>query len=439
MSYDFEFDDEPPPNEVTWARGRLPDRTYLHATFPLDLRASQDYGQPARYVVKVFDEPVEHTAPGDTSGGLEWTEEVVQTTPGGRKQIKIQVAREAGQVRELLIQRVPTSADATKLETLLCLDREGAARLIDLVSNLRYVPVEGGERTIRLDDQTVRDFVADPQAMERLYGRDPERFRQLIRNDASAEDVVALAHRKKVVQRFRELLNDPVAFEDARAECGGKREAVWQRFLEDNPWILGISLAGQLLTSWNNTKLEQVVAGFSIAGPGKRTDALLRTSGRIRSLVFAEIKHHETSLLGSEYRPGCWAPSTDLGGGVAQVQQTVFIAARQIGDRLTETDEEGAETGETTSLVRPRSYLIVGHLDQLRGASGVHRSKHQSFELYRRNLYEPEVITFDELLARAEWHVAVAEREDGAELDEPPHGHDDVSRADIPSGDDIPF
>ncbi len=430
MSYDFDFGDELPPNEVTWARGRLPDRTYLHATFELDLRASQDYGQPARYVVKVFDEPAGHTAPGDTSGGLEWTEEVVQTTPGGRKQIKIQVAREAGQVRELLIQRVPTSGDATKLENLLSLDREGAARLIDLVRNLRYVPVEGGERTVRLDDQTVRDFFADPEAMERLYGRDPERFRELIRNDASAEDVVALAHRKKVVQRFRELVDDPVAFDEARAECGGKREAVWQRFLEDNPWILGISLAGQLLTSWDNAKLEQVVAGFSIAGPGKRTDALLRTSGHIRSLVFAEIKHHETSLLGVEYRPGCWAPSTDLSGGVTQVQQTVFMAARQLGDRLAETDEEGAETGETTSLVRPRSYLIVGHLDQLRGASGVHRLKHQSFELYRRNLYEPEIITFDELLARAEWHVAVAEQGD--------ENHDAVGDADMP-WDDLPF
>jgi len=38
---------------------------------------------------------------------------------------------------------------------------------------------------------------------------------------------------------------------------------------------------------------------------------------------------------------------------------------------------------------------------------GVHRAKYESFELYRRNLYEPEIITFDELLARAEWHVEV--------------------------------
>jgi hypothetical protein len=177
-----------------------------------------------------------------------------------------------------------------------------------------------------------------------------------------------------------------------------------------------VSLAGQLLRSWDDSKLEKVVAGFSIAGPGKRTDALLRTSGRIRSLVFAEIKHHETALLArSEYRPGCWPPSSELVGGVTQIQQTVDRAVRSIGNRLADLDDEGAESGEATWLIRPRSFLIVGDLQFRGGSGGVHPAKHQSFELYRRNLYEPEVITFDELLARAEWHVTEAEQEDDAD------------------------
>jgi hypothetical protein len=63
-------------------------------------------------------------------------------------------------------------------------------------------------------------------------------------------------------------------------------------------------------------------------------------------------------------------------------------------------------------LVRPRSFLIVGHLGEFRGArGGVNPDKYRSFELFRRHLDEPEVITFDELLARAEWHVLAAERE----------------------------
>lgn len=46
------------PTEVTYALGRHPDRVYVSRSFPLDLRASQDVGQPARYITKVFDEQV---------------------------------------------------------------------------------------------------------------------------------------------------------------------------------------------------------------------------------------------------------------------------------------------------------------------------------------------------------------------------------------------
>jgi hypothetical protein len=97
--------------QVEWMLGRLPGRTYIHRTFPLPVRRSRDYGRPARWVVKVFDEPGEHLEPGDTSGGLEWTEEVVQTTPGRRRQVKLQIARRAGQVRQLVIERVAAGGD----------------------------------------------------------------------------------------------------------------------------------------------------------------------------------------------------------------------------------------------------------------------------------------------------------------------------------------
>jgi hypothetical protein len=212
-----------------------------------------------------------------------------------------------------------------------------------------------------LPERALRDSFARAEVPRRLYELDPSLFTNLIENDVTAHDVVAIEHRRDVVRRFRRMLEDSQFFSEAAEDFGGRKEAVWQNLLEENPWILGVSLAGQVLTSWSEDKLEQVVAGFSISGPGKRTDALMHTSGQIRALVFAEIKHHETALLAGEYRPGAWAPSPELSGGVTQVQQTVQLASRQIGQRASETDESGAETGEYTYLVRPRSFLILGN------------------------------------------------------------------------------
>lgn len=392
--------------EATYARYRRPDRIYVSRSFPLGLETSRDYGQPARFIYKVFDERAVAPLVESASDDLEVSEVILQSTPAGRKQIKLMVVREAGNVRQIEIQRVPPNADARRLDVLLKLDREGAAKLIGLVRELDKVSADREERRVRMDPDLLDDLSQDPDALAEVYDRDPGVFRALIEEDSAADDVVAIAHRRAVVARFRELLLDPDAFETARREHGGSRERVWQRFFEEHSWILGASAPGQLVTSWNEEQLEQVVAGYSVASRGKRVDALLRTNGQVRSMVFAEIKHHETPLLEErEYRPGCWGASKELSGGVTQIQQTVYSAVGQIGDRLPDLDDSGAETGEWTFLVRPRSFLIVGQLRQLRGENGVHIPRFRCFELYRRNLYEPEIVTFDELLARAEWFV----------------------------------
>ena len=273
---------------------------------------------------------------------------------------------------------------------------------------LQTYPYAPPDTLVELTEQAVQilqDLSARPEMTRILYQLDPRLFARLIENDVRAGDVVAIAHRRAVVNRFRKLLEDAEFFNDAAKPFGGSKEKVWQQLLEQNPCILGVSLAGQLLTSWSDEKLEQVVAGFSISSPGKRADAVMRTNGRIRAMVFAEIKHHNTDLLSTEPRAGCWAPSQALSEGIVQIQRTVHLASRQIGERLSDKDDTGADTGEHTYMVRPRSFLILGNLEELRGPSGVHQDKYESFELYRRNLYEPEIITYDELLARAEWYV----------------------------------
>jgi hypothetical protein len=65
--------------------------------------------------------------------------------------------------------------------------------------------------------------------------------------------------------------------------------------------------------------------------------------------------------------------------------------------------------GDYSYLIRPRSFLLIGRLSDLTGeAGGVHEDRLRSFELYRGNIVEPDILTYDELLARAEWHIMTA-------------------------------
>lgn len=176
--------------------------------------------------------------------------------------------------------------------------------------------------------------------------------------------------------------------------------AVFQK----NTWIFGYGLNYIYLDQLSSKKLEQVVQGFRINQSGKRIDALMKTKGTISTLCFVEIKTHDTMLLGREYREACWAPSAKLAGALFQVQGTVAAA---MYDRhvLRMEDREGNPTGEDVFNYAPKSYLVVGNLAEFITDAGVNNNKLRSFELFRRNLIAPEVITFDELYQRAQFIV----------------------------------
>lgn len=396
------LDDE--PDETTWMQGRKPGHMYASKGFPLKRQGSVDDGQPARFVYKVFDDDGNEPAEVEFAGEI-WP---VNASPAGRVQIKLLVAREGDRIKDLWIQKFKAQKSGEKKAgTVLHLGSGDAQALCQLFQNIQYLPVEG-DSTTRVDDDLIRQVFADPAVLA-TYNLDPGVLRSLIEQDASAKDVIATSGRRVAVDRFRKLMEDDDYFaqEKVRLDVHGD-EAVWQMLFEEHPWILGIGLNHQLLTSWDRDRLEQVVAGYSVQGKGKRADALLRTSGIIRSMVFAEIKTSKTKLLESQhYRPGAWAPSKEVAGGVSQVHATVYSATAQIGSRISSLSADGSDVpNDWTYLYEPRSFLVVGSLEEFVNQNGGHHAdKIRSFELYRRHIASPEIVTFDELLARAEWIV----------------------------------
>jgi hypothetical protein len=282
---------------------------------------------------------------------------------------------------------------------------EEIGKLVEFLNHIQAMPLKSAG-PMKITDEDLRRVVLSSTQAQTIYHDNQELFAEVLRSSVTKEDVIAVGYRKRQLQFFRRLLEEPAYFDEVKEKRNCTGEAVWQRFFEKNPWIFGYGLSYIQLSGLDEKKLEQVVHGYTVSEHGKRVDALLRTRGVISSLCFVEIKTHKTELLQKQpYRSGCWAPSSELSGGASQVQGTVALAAESIRAKLSLTDETGDPTGEEAYNYMPKSFLVIGSLQEFVGDHGVNQERYRSFELFRRNMISPEIITFDELFERAKFIV----------------------------------
>lgn len=239
-----------------------------------------------------------------------------------------------------------------------------------------------------------------------LVVENEEVIKAVIESELRNEDLTTIGYRKRQLDVFKSLLTDEVYFEKQR-QLNKYSEAVWQKFFEKNSWIFGYGLGYIFMSNLDNKKLEQVVKGYDFSSSGKRADGVMKTKGAISNLCFVEIKTHKTELLeNSQYRNGCWGQSREITGGIAQVRITVDDALNSLSRELRINDEEGNPTGEELYNYKPKAYLVVGNLDQFINEHGVNKLKLRSFEMFRNNQKDVEIITFDELYERAKFIVS---------------------------------
>lgn len=343
-------------------------------------------------------------------------EMTLRQTPAKRYEIKATFLEDDRSIQTLVIQRYSSKSGPLEKQHFSFVGSE-IDTLINFIAGIRTVPLDGAKK-VHLPDDVLRDIVLDHAQARRIFAKNSELFLQLAQQEHVTRDLVAVGYRRRQLQRFESLLHDTDFFASEKDRLQCRAEDVWQEFFEANTWIFGYGLSYQFLSKLDERKLEQIVRSHDLTGAGKRSDALMKTRGIISSLCFLEIKRHDSPLLGSvQYRPDVWPPSTDLVGGVSQVQSTVHAAIESLGHKLMPRDGMGNPTGEILFNIEPRSCLVVGSLDQFQTDRGINVPKFRSFELYRRHTWRPEIITFDELLERARF---IVEHEPNADLKEIP-------------------
>lgn len=380
-------------SDEEYVANKRPNRVYFSKEFPTHRPSGERMG---RYASRIF-EAKDRNHFADIEG-----EVLLRTTEKGRQQVKAFFLVDDRKIRTLTLQRFSVEPLVPREEAHFSLVGEEIQKLLDLALLIRTAKFDR-EGKARLEEGDLDQISLTKDAAKALLKSNSKLLTELLESEITERDLVAVAYRRAQVKRFESLLKDTTFFETEKRKLGcTKDEDVWQKYFELNPWIFGYGLFYIFTTGFTNAKLEQIVAGTHIGSSGKRTDALLRTLGVISSLCFVEIKTHKTPLLeNTPYRPETWVVSKEVVSGVAQVQKTVDSAERTFGRKLEPRRVDGNFTGESAYILRPRSVLVVGSLEQFAAESGVNEPKFTGFELFRRQLVSPEIVTFDELYERA--------------------------------------
>ena len=332
---------------------------------------------------------------------------VLRVTPGGRQQITAKFYEDTRGVMTLQIQRYTRDTGNPHQVSFTFLPDE-IRKLQNFIRNIPFLPIEH-EYKHQFEDKYLEKIVLTKEQLLHYISEQPEIIKDLVQTlqetDINKEDIQELSHRKKQLEIFESLLFQQDYFQSYKQELKtDKDETVWQRFFEANNWILGYGLNYIFNSPLEGKKLEQVTKGADVFSAGKRVDLFMKTRGIVNSLCFGEIKTHATPLLKKvkdAYRRECWAMSDELSGGIAQIQKTVQISVSNIRSKTEIKNKEGELTGENLYLYHPKSFLIIGSLVQFRGEFGINEEKFSSFELFRKNIHNPEILTFDELFERA--------------------------------------
>lgn len=223
-------------------------------------------------------------------------------------------------------------------------------------------------------------FVVTPENAREIiekFLQNPENFEKL--QDLRIEDLKKL----NLVSSINSLKSVLKTWNDNK---NNSDENFWQTFFKDNSWIIAQVFSYPVILF----KDKAYVGGKSIENKGGNIVDFIFKNGFSDNILLVEIKTPTTLLMGSHYRDNAYCISTDLGGSIVQVLkykdklQKNYYALRQ-------------ESDKAFQVINPKCMVLIGKL-----VNGLNEEQKVSFELYRGDSRQVEIVTFDELFQKVQ-------------------------------------
>ena len=164
-------------------------------------------------------------------------------------------------------------------------------------------------------------------------------------------------------------------------------EEFWQVIFNENPYVLSQLFSVPVIF----IKDKAYVGGMNVDRQNAKFVDYIYTNESSNDAILVEIKTPMTKLVGTRYRRGVHKPSNDLSGSIVQV----LDYRRELSNNI-QAITQG--TDHKIDVFNPRCVVIVGNATRELDTE----KKRKSFELFRTNLKDVEIVTFDEIFKKAE-------------------------------------
>ncbi len=220
-----------------------------------------------------------------------------------------------------------------------------------------------------------------------LNQNERERLFRGFHADLSQNEINLILGRRQALETF-----------EAQLAKGDWAEAGWQDFFERQSWVFGYGLDYRVMRPFDR----EMVVG--IGGTDNRekptVDYLMNFTDYS---VLVEVKRPDTPIFQQRRsgRSGTWRFSNEFMDAVSQVLEQKAEWLAQVQSRQ-HYDKSG--TRQLTTRARdPKAILVIGQGAEIEGTGNIRDAevRRDTFELFRRDTRNLDIVTFDELLERA--------------------------------------
>ena len=216
---------------------------------------------------------------------------------------------------------------------------------------------------------------------------------------AKTKDVVSVLEKLNVddLQKLNAVIglsNLKNVLEVWKNNMANDSEEFWQGVLAQNSFLFAQLFSFPVIILENKA----YVGGKSISNSGGNVIDFICANNLTGNVVLVEIKTPVTRLLGAKYRGDIYNTSNELSGSVIQVTNYKNSLIKNYM-MLADSKEERFEAFD------PQCVVIIGNID----SELADRRQRKSLELFRMELKDVRVITYDELFGKVEFLVSLLE------------------------------